>query len=548
MDKQIQILLGSQKNINSVNVDTFEKFSLFNDVSEITEYNINEEINATDQFNIEREKNQIYRIYGRIEWMSLLNGLTSNYKYFEDFFTPEYDNSSKNITNSFNFYLVRPAETGYTKINGESSQTIIIDENFTNWISSTPSDYPIGWTVSVGAGSYVEQTSTNQAKFNLGNQTINLITLSKEIPPISGNLVIETNVSIEPNLVIGTDLFTISLWSGTNLIQSFQTLSESQGYKRYEYLTASSTPVTKITISANSFDKSIYMDYFKINNSQNINEISGYTRSFQVIATPNDFEIFPVGFTSNIFGEQIYGFNFKKDFDVSTYFDNFQFPNTEVFLYAQYKCIINGNNVNEILKYTKWNTNGTIEINELIPTLLNIGEYVKTNVNDNICDIIEYNKENYTQSFFTGQTFYITTQCKLANNSPTDIIWKYNPFIPIRLRYLGNELYDANTGSTTYDIVSSIPEYATKMDENGNYVWREILPEGYVDPLTGMGVDHPFLNGRRYVFTSLILSISPDLNDYVTKTVFNEIWYTKNIGSKNIVPRNDLDKIGKPCQ
>lgn len=402
MDKQIQILLGSQKNIDSVNVDTFERVSLFNDVSEITEYDINEEINATDQFNTEREENEIYRIYGRIEWMSLLNGLINNYKYFEDFFTPSYDNQSKNIINSFNFYLVRPAETGFTKIN-------------------------------------------------------------------NGEL-----------------------------------------------------------IRANGINK--------------------YIRCFQVVATPADFEIFPIGFSKNVYGEQTYCFNFKKDFDISTYFDEFLFPNTELFLYAQYKKTINGNNISEILKYTKWNADGSTVINELIPTNLNVDDFVKTNIDDKICDVIEYDIENYTQTQLTGQTFYITTQCKLEDNSSIDLVWKYNPFIPIRLRYLGDELYDANTGSTTYDIVSSIPEYAIKIDDDGNYVWREVLPEGYIDPLTGIGTDHPFLNGRRYVFIPLILSISPDLNDDTTKTAFNEIWYTKNISSKNIIPKDDLDKIGKPCQ
>lgn len=563
MDKQIQILLGSQKNINSVNVDTFEKVSLFNNVSELTEYNVNEEINATDLFNTEREENQIYRIYGRIEWMSLLNGLINNYKYFQDLFTPNYGNTSKNIINSFDFYLVRPAETGYTKITGSSSQTIpiidenndfiIINENFTNWITSTPSNYPVGWTVSVGAGSYVEQTQTNQAKFVLDNQMFNLIGLNKEVSPVFGDLVIETNVSIEPNLVIGTDLLTISLWSGTNLVQSFPTLSESQGYKRYTFYVSPSTPVTKVTIFANSTNKSIYMDYLRISgtsnsNGQNVDEISGYARCFQVVATPNDFELYPVGFSKNVFGEQTYGFNFKKDFDISKYFDEFLFPNTELFLYVQYRKSLNGNNVNEVLKYTKWNANGTSEINELIPTNLNIGGYVKTNINDKICDIIDYDKENYQQTLVTGQTFYITTECKLEDNTSINVVWKYNPFISIRLRYLGDELYDANTGSTTYDIVSSIPEYATKIDDDGNYVWREVLPEGYIDPLTGIGVDHPFLNGRRYVFIPLILSISPDLNDNTTKTAFNQIWYTKNISSKNIVPKDDLDKIGKPCQ
>jgi len=400
MDKQIEILLGSQKNINSTVVDTNERIGLFNCVSKLTEYNINEEINATDLFNSEREENEIYRIYGRLEWMSLLNGLSNDYKYFKDFFNTKYDNTTKNILSSFRFYLVKPADSDYRK-----------------------------------------------------------------------------------------------------------------------------------------FNKFFYSE----------GELPEYERKFQVVATPSDFEIYPVGFSKNLFNEQLFGFSFKKDFDVSNIYDDLMFPITELFLYAEYIATENGNGVDELLKFTEWDNTGNDSISTMIPTQLNVGDFVKNNIGNNICDVILYDKENFIQSGYTGQTFYITTQCKLEDNSSIDLIWKYNPFIPIKLRYLGNELYDANTGSTTYDIVTSIPEYATKIDDAGNYVWREVLPEGYIDPLTGIGVDHPFLNGRRYVFSTLLLSIVPDLSDDETRNAFNSIWFTQNARIKNIKPNDDLDNIGKPC-
>ena len=80
MDKSIEILLGSEKNITSVNTDNFDKIELFNKTRELTEFNINDEISSTDVFDSERESNQIYGIYGKIEWMSILNGLKANYR------------------------------------------------------------------------------------------------------------------------------------------------------------------------------------------------------------------------------------------------------------------------------------------------------------------------------------------------------------------------------------------------------------------------------------------------------------------------------------
>ena len=82
---------------------------------------------------------------------------------------------------------------------------------------------------------------------------------------------------------------------------------------------------------------------------------------------------------------------------------------------------------------------------------------------------------------------------------------------------------------------------------NNTYIWREILPEGYFEPLTNIGVDHPFLNDNHYIFTPTIFSVTPDLNDITTKNIFDELWYTKNGEITSIKPKNNLDDIGKPC-
>jgi hypothetical protein len=399
MDKSIEILLGSYKNINSVNTDSYDKLELTNNTSELMEYNINDVVNSTDVFDAEREANAVYRIYGKIEYLSMLNGLKNNvnnaaqnYGVLEDFFLPTYDSTAKNILNSFDFYLVRPAVSGYTEIN-------------------------------------------------------------------------ETR----------------------------------------------------------------------------------YIRYFQVIAKPSDFEIFPAGFSNNVYGEQAYAFSFKKDFDVSQYYDNFGFPITELFLFPQYIRKTNRSSVSETMSATTWSNIGVPSKMIYPPTGLNIGDYVKTTTGAKLGELIEYNKEEFTQRVISGQTVYISTYYQ-DGYSPKSLIWKFNPFIPFRLRYFGDQLNSANTGSTSYDVVNSIPEYATKLDNNGNYVWRDILPQGYVEPLTGIGVDYPFLNKRRYLFSSIVFSVVPDLTNSNTLNVFKQIWYSRYATNQKITPLTDLTDIGKPCQ
>lgn len=394
MDDKIQILLGSEKNITSVNVDTYGKVQLTTDASELTEYTVNDVVNATLVFDEERENNPVYRIYGKIDYLSLLNGLIDDYKVLEDFFTPNYTGDSKNIMNSFEFYLVRP----------ESGKEIVGSDN--------------------------------------------------------------------------------------------------------------------------------------------------YVRYFEVIATPSEFELYHAGFSNNVYGEQEYAFSFKKDYDVSTYFDKHGLPITDLYLYAQYNLKENGNNIDETMEYSYWSSYGVFSKRSFSPKTLNIGDRVETATGADFGDLYLYDKENFIETQVSGQTIYVTTQYN--DGGSKYLVWKFNPFIPFKLRYLSNELYNANTGNTSYDIVNSIPEYATKLDNDGNYVWREIVPQGYTEPLTGNGVDYPFFNKKRYLFSPVVLSISPDLDDedngYNTRTVFNEIGYTQNPSTLDITPLSELDDIGKPCK
>jgi len=388
MDIQNQILLNSYKNVDSVITDSFIKIELSNKSSKLIEYDITNILSATDIFDAEREANENYRIYGKIEYLSMLNGLKNQYTEVEDFFLPQ-NTDNKNILNSFEFYLVKPT-TGYTEI-----------------------------------------------------------------------------------------------------------ISDSNNYLRY----------------------------------------------FEVIATPNDFELFPAGFGDNVFGEQNYCFIFNKDFDISLYYDNFNFPLVELFLYAKY--IPKGNGFTtpspENLYYSYWNPLTGIKSNIPLNTnSLNIGDKVYG-------DLITYNKPEFKQTVYSGQTYYIRTPYNDSNNQLKNIVWKYNPFLSFRLRYFSNDLYSVNTGSTTYELTTSIPIYATFDEFSGNYVWRDILAQGYIDPISNVGVDYPFINKKRYLFSNIILTIVPDLTDTNTNNVFNKIKITTD--TLNVIPIIDnLNDLGKPCQ
>jgi len=533
MDTKQEILLGSEKNIDSVNVDNYAKIELMNNETVMTEFTVNDVVNSTEVFDAEREENQVYRIYGRIEWMSLLNGLKTGYDELEDFFNPQ-STDSKNIKDSFDFYLVAPSS-------GDSYGTI----------------------------------------------------------------------------------------SGTN-------------YRR---------------------------------------------RSFQVLAGKDDIEIYRAGFTNNVYGEQVYGFNFKTDVDVSEYYDYLGFPLTELFIYAQYNYV----NGKEEMSRTSFSFTGSISKVDLTTKDLDIDDDVENYQGSNIQDVIEYDAETYFQAQVEPQIFYIRT----PYNDGTEkwLEWSYNPFIPLRLRYLdgvvseakaaeivasastlnvfqststqmnatktlaqtltttsttvkdwdeqtvnsafnwdessgtleftipaaftyditfttqiylpnGSDKYIAEiwmeeetAGSTGWEEVSAtrkkflitnstqsihftkqyvygdrirvrtrltpnpnerriyrIPDYAKLITTKGKWVWRDILPQGYIDPITNEGVDYPFFNKRRYLFEPIVFEVIPNLNPDVdfrhpnTQFVFNEIYFTPYASVIDQTPETELDDIEKPCQ
>lgn len=191
-----------------------------------------------------------------------------------------------------------------------------------------------------------------------------------------------------------------------------------------------------------------------------------------------------------------------------------------------------------MLRY-EWNhTDTPIKVPFTYNSGLNIGDTVYG-------DMVEYGRESFYQGEISGQSYQIITPIVVSGTSEY-IHWKYNPFIPFRLRYFSDNINKANSGDTSYESVSSIPNYATNIF-NGNYIWRNILQQGIFDPLTDIGVDYPFVNGRRYLFLNIIFDVTPDLSDAYTLDVFTNLKFGAPIRITN-KPIGSILNIGKPCQ
>lgn len=297
--------------------------------------------------------------------------------------------------------------------------------------------------------------------------------------------------------------------------------------------------------------KDIYSDlriYLVKPSSQPYTKISStqerYVKKYEVIDRIIDIQ--DAGFQRDLFGEKQYTIIYNNDVDISNMFDPFGFPVTELALYVEYIPQTNGYNENEAMqkKVFIFNSGGFNRIN-FTPVQLNAGDIIDG-------DVIIYDKENFLQTTVDTAEQYIYTPLGGGNvvggKSIDDktIRWKYNPIIPIRLRYFDTTLRRVNTGTTDYQQSISIPNYATQLDNNGNFVWRDILDNGFIDPIENIGVAFPFINQKHYVFNNFVFKVQPDLLDPFTDDLFEEIRFPNNI-LDSTTPNSDLDDIGRIC-
>lgn len=261
-----------------------------------------------------------------------------------------------------------------------------------------------------------------------------------------------------------------------------------------------------------------------------------FQKDYEIISELENFEIYRAGYSTNVFGEQQYAWDFNIDFDIKNRLDGLNFPLTNLYLYAQYQPQLNGSGDAETISGKTYDSVGNVTISQFTPTTLYSGDTITG-------EVIEWNKRRFTQETVTEQEYYIRTP---YDNDALALIWRYTPLIPISVDVFEDDLQQVNISGTSYEDIIEVPAYATKIDDEGNYVWRNIQDKGFVDPLTLIGVAFPFVNQRHYVFNNIVLPVKPDLDDANTDLVFTDIQFAADtfISSQ---PNSDLTDIGKPC-
>lgn len=523
MDNKIEILLGSQKNINSINVDNYDVVELTNTESELTEFTVNDVVDSTEQFNVEREDNPVYRIYGRIEFMSLLNGLIFNYSELADFFNPQNVGQYKSIFNSFDFYLVAPSsEAEYTILSGDNYKRYfdiigdkidfeVYNAGFSNnvygeqtYAFSFNTDYDVSKLFDNFGLPITELFLYAQYK-NAGttNESMKYTTWNSTVTP-SKTTLNTTNQTVGENLKTnaGTYIYDVIKYNKEEYLEE-----QGENQKYYiktpygsTYLEWSYNPLIPFRLR--------YLDSV-VSTAKLTNIVeSGTTLNVYDVNTPTNSLDVRKSLKQNL-SEKIRTVN-EWDIQTSTYY--------------------NWDYSNGILEFINQDT---YYVNFKTKIFLSDGTD-------------KYNAETYLELKESGGVWTEIPNTKkvyLVNNITEGIIINRDFNVGDRLRIISRLIPNPNERK-----LEIIPDFATIIREEGRYVWRDIIPQGYTEPLTGLGVDYPFLNGRRYLFSPITLDVIPNLSNTKTASTFTNISFSDDATTIDITPLTELDDIEKPCQ
>lgn len=419
MSEVYEIQIGTGETANSVLVDNFLSLNLKTNTAEILPYDQTSVISAAQLFDDERQASSVFRIYGSVDFISIVNGLKLNYNSLNDFWTRprigmELSGLTRNLLNTFDIYLCKQ----------------------------------------------------------------------------KGNL------------------FEVS--SGIYSGRTFTGSKNSQQYKAYSAVTVLESGNTGFSAT-------------------------NYQRAYEVLTNLSSCEIYKLGYAKNIFNDQIYGFNFNVDIDVSDQFDSFGKPIMSLYLFFNFKprTVSYGT---ETIRKKFFDSGSTESINNT-----GLTSYVVYKAGDIVSgDLVFYDRSEFEEILLNEQEYYT----RFPVSGGTYLEFKYNPFVEIKLRDFNNTIVLGNITGTS-EIDQNIPNYAVSIDNTGNYVWEDILPYGYIDPVSGRGVSNPFMNMRHYIFNPVTLSLAANLNNTVTANNFANMTFGPE-SVLNAKPSN-LNNLNAKC-
>jgi len=513
----VKIILNNGKGVNRVNIDSFIKVPFKSTSRLLPIGDINEIVNVGDVFNKERQKSKLYRFNFTINpiFTNALFNVTGENSY-ATFMGPIFRDRSY-PPNGID--LDEEEDLKY----GESIQTHLVEKH--GWFgyydpdiskvsnclfydmspsrdlfTLTPNNGVKNWDITI-----VYPKSTIDSDLTNGGLKI----IYKDTIIFNGREMTIFGVPVKHGLSVGSTVRIKGL-PQINFNDDYNVLSLglSNGDDSEYYFIIDLNP-NLVTISNDSRMVRVFGGQ----------ESKYYYRVFSKIKTKNtfvignnDYEIYPLAFSKNIYNDIISQFNMNEDIDVNGLLDNLGRPLSEVYL-----TFIKTDSENTFSKVKSGlsmaNISG-IDLDLKIPDIRRISnslithEHLEGNVmignDDFIGDLVEYNKYEVRENILADVWHRFNTNNRDAGGSVVNSItnyvldlgkryegYMYKPHHLIKIRDFSSYVEQGDSS------VVGIPDYAEDL-EDGRIIWRDLLDIG-VNGINENTLDYPFVNGVHYM-------------------------------------------------
>lgn len=518
MDTKHKILLSSAKSRLSTNADTFLNLEFNSSERLLPPSELNRVLDISSQFNKERQECKYYRVMGKI------NPLVSNVLFnitgpdsWEIFNRPIFLSDNLTYADSIKKHLKEidgwygyfdPVLTGSGLCNFYDMEPKRERFSFLPDLTNLSNQLTKNWELTI---TYPYASDRTHYMINSG-----IIMVDKRSAFVGGKLMTAIGLPIKHNFVTGS-LIRIT---GTNFDGDYEVKRlglDNGSYKDYYFCI--DVELANVTLDNDSRVKKLYKGF----------ECEYYFRLFKKIKTrsssmigQDDYEIYKLAFSENVYSDAITQFVFNEDIDVSGLVDNLNRPLSELFLTVVktdsngiFTTVTSGIEAPDISELRDSVTNPhfvNIPVIQLIHTATNSNNvsYTPLEFGVNISndyfygDVVEFNKITLNETVLGSvmhrfNTLNRETTGTLTTQGPRIEGYFYPAHHQIKIRDFS--VYIEQGDKNTVDI----PEYALDLGD-GRYIWRDLLDIGTTD-INVETLNYPFVNGCHYLYQNYCFDV-----------------------------------------
>jgi hypothetical protein len=240
-----------------------------------------------------------------------------------------------------------------------------------------------------------------------------------------------------------------------------------------------------------------------------------YLRKFKkLVLNENNYEIYPLAFSKNIFKDFNYQLAFNEDIDTYGLTDNLGRPLSEMYLtmhkigndemFTEVKSgldldFLPGNLSDDVSNIRRIHDGPVGDVN-YFTSQTPLENDITSSFSEFYGDVVEYNKLELKEHKLADVLHRVNTNDResihdgLAEGPRREgYLYKPHHLVKIKEFSLYIEQGDENTGN--------LPDYAEDLGD-GRFIWRDLLDVGVYDG-EGDFLDYPFTNGNHYIHTHL---------------------------------------------